>query len=45
MNMVCGMRGSGEGGGSGGVDTSFELTDGYAVRRNVPHTRIEPQHV
>jgi hypothetical protein len=43
--MTCGMRGSGEGGGSGGVDTSFEHADGYAAARNVPHTKIEPRHV
>jgi hypothetical protein len=43
--MACGMRGSGESGGSGGVDTSFEHADGYAARRNVPHTGIEPRHV
>jgi hypothetical protein len=43
--MACGMRGSGEGGGSGGVDTSFEHADGYAAERNVPHTGIEPRHV
>jgi hypothetical protein len=43
--MVCGMRGSGECGGSGGVDTSFEHADGYAAKRNVPHSGIEPRHV
>jgi hypothetical protein len=42
---ACGMRGSGEGGGSGGVDTSSEHADGYAAERNVPHTGIEPRHV
>ncbi len=39
------MWGSGEGGESGGVDTSFEHADGCAIERNVvPHTVIEPWH-
>jgi hypothetical protein len=46
VNMTCGMWGSGEGGGSGGVDTSFEHADQHAAQRNVaPHTGIEPRHV
>ena len=39
------VRGSGEGGGSGGVDTSFEHADGMLPGCNVPHTRIESLHV
>ena len=36
---------SGEGGGSGGVDTSSKHANGYAAERNVPHTGIKPRHV
>jgi len=43
-NREHGLRRSGEGGGSGGVDPSFEHADGYVAKRNVPHSGIEPQH-
>jgi hypothetical protein len=45
VSMACGMWGSGGRRRKWGVDTSFDHADGYAARRNVPHTGIEPRHV
>lgn len=41
--MACGVRGSG-GGGNGGADKSSQYVDGYAAKRNVPHSGIQPPH-